>query len=485
MTLNEPLNMLAIKELCCIVRIKSSHMMPTKLRKSVQEVSKGRSTFGKNDMRYWEEKVYKLTFTEGGKRCVSKQYSVKIQYRGERRNFPLGIANRSEAARRARDIYESLIARGWEETLVQFHPQCVVKGEDAVTVGEYIDLASKVFGVAPRTLACYISSFRMIAASIAGISVGPSKFDYKKGGREAWLKKVDAVSLDKLTPTAIEGWKHRFLKARKGNPVEERKAKNSVNSFIRQARSLFSPKIVKLVSGKLLLPESLPFQDVNLYPRSSMRYDSRIDIQKLVAAAHKELGGPQTTGEHPELFASRIEQFKIFLLAAFGGLRRNEIDKLLWEQVDVKNGTIEIRETQHFKPKSEESNGLINIEAEVADLLAGFLKGTKGPFVIHGASDNIEHKSPQWYRGQRHFKGLMAWLKKQGVNDLKPLHVLRKEAGSLVNGTMGLYAASRFLRHGDVRVTAEHYLDKKSAATVGMGSLLRKAKSQEGEASAG
>lgn len=457
--------------------------MPTKLKKSVQEVSKGRATFGKNDMRYWEEKVYKLTFTEGGKRCESKQYSVKIQYRGERRNFPLGMANRSDAARRARDIYHSLIACGWAETLEKFHPQCV-KGEEAVTVGEYIDLATKIFGVAPRTIACYISSFRMIAASVAGVSVGPSRFDYKKGGREAWLKKVDAIRLDKLTPGAVEAWKHRFLKARKGNPVEERKAKNSVNSFIRQARSLFAPKIVKLVGRQLRLPEPLPFQDVSLFPRSSMRYDSRIEIQKLVTSAHKELGGPQTTEEKSEAFASRIEQFKIFLLAAFGGLRRNEIDKLLWEQIDLKNGTIEIRETQHFKPKSEESNGLIKIEAEVVALLAGFRKGSKGAFVIHGADEKIEHKSPQWYRSQRHFKGLMSWLKQQGIDDLKPLHVLRKEAGSLICGTMGLYAASRFLRHGDVRVTAEHYLDKKSQVTVGMGSLLRKEESQEDETGA-
>jgi integrase len=452
--------------------------MPTKVGKNVQETSKVKTTFGKNDMRYWEGKIYKLKFTEDGVQHESKQFSVKLQYRGERRNFPLGLANRSDAARRARDIYLSLIGRGWEETLAQYLPQCKKK-EQQCKVGDFIASASKLAGVAPRTLACYISSLRMIAAGVAGISVGPSKFDYKNGGRDSWVEAVDAVSLEKLTPSAIESWKHRYLKSRKGNPVEERKAKNSVNSFIRQARSLFAPKIVKLVASDLRLPDPLPFQDVSLFPRSSMRYDSRIEIHKLVTAAHAELGAPQGSDENAEIYKSRTEQFKIFLLAAFGGLRRNEIDKLLWEQVDLKNGTVEVRETPHFKPKSEESHGLIKIEPEVASMLADFRMTSTGPFVIEATGTSKKHKSPQWYRAERHFGGLMEWLRKQGVDDLKPLHVLRKEAGSLICGAMGLYAASRFLRHGDVRVTAEHYLDKKSQVTVGMGALLRQTTENE------
>ena len=483
MTRYEPIKALVMNGLRSIVLIRTAHNMPTKLRKSVQEVSKGRTGFGKNDMRYWEGKVYKLTFTEGGVRCETKQFSVKIQYRGERRNFPLGLANRSEAAKRARDIYESIIARGWENTLDQYLPQ-VQRAEDRCTVGEYIKLASKMAGVAPRTASGYVTSLRMIAASVARIPAGPSKFDYKNGGRDAWVSKVDAVFLDQLTPSAIEDWKHRFLKGRKGNPIEERKGRNSINSFIRQARSLFALKIVKLVGEQCRLPEILPFKDVSLFPRTPMRYVSRIDIRKIVTAAYQELGAHRGEGEKSDAYASRVEQFKIFLLGTCAGLRRNEIDKLLWDQVDLEKGLIEIRETAHFKPKSEESNGVVEIESEVASLLSEFRKDSKGPFVI-GASGRItKSKSTQWYRADRHFDRLLEWLRNQGVDDLKPLHVLRKEAGSLVNGTMGIYAASRFLRHGDVRVTAEHYLDKKSTATVGLGSLLRSEPSPENGAKA-
>jgi hypothetical protein len=475
--------------------------MATKLRKSGKEVAK--QSWAKTDVRYWEAAVFKPKFSrkkdpdeaepEDGEKTgarETKHYSVRISHQGKRHTIPLAMANKGDAARRARDIYLSLVSSGWQETLEKFHPHHINRpalgqeDQEQATVGAYIDLAKTLTGVAPRSISGYVTSLRMIAASVAGVKNAASRFDYKKGGRDEWVKKVDAVPLSALTSTAIEEWKHRFVKKRKGNPVEERKARNSANSFIRQARSLFAPKITKHVGAMVSLPDPIPFHDVSLYPRSSMRYVSRIDIRKIVAAAHEELGGPRSEDEKPQQHVSRIEQFKIFLLAAFGGLRRNEIDKLLWSQVDLKNGIIEIRETPYFKPKSEESRGQIEIEPEVVEVLTQLRKGSKDPFVIRATGGKKKLKSAQWYRAARHFDGLLGWLRNQGVADLKPLHVLRKEAGNLICGAEGLHAASRFLRHGDVRVTAEHYLDKKAQVTVGMGSLLRQEKPPEDEASA-
>ena len=473
--------------------------MATKLRKSGKEVAK--QAWAKTDVRYWEAAVFKPKFSrrkdfdeaepgDGEKTSAreTKHYSVRISHQSKRHTIPLAMANKADAARRARDIYLSLVSSGWQETLEKYHPHHINRpapeqeDQKSATVGDYIELAKTLTGVAPRSISGYVTSLRMIVASVADIKTGASRFDYKKGGRDEWAKKVDAVPLSRLTPTAIEEWKHRFVRKRKGNPVEERKARNSVNSFIRQARSLFAPKIVKHAATSLNLPDPIPFHEVSLYPRSSMRYVSRINIREIVTAAHQELGGPRNENENPEAFKSRTEQFKIFLLAAFGGLRRNEIDKLLWSQVDLKNGIIEIRETPHFKPKSEESRGQIEIEPEVAELLASLRKTTKDSFVIGATGVKRKSKSAQWYRASGHFDNLLDWLRKQGISDLKPLHVLRKEAGNLICGAQGLHAASRFLRHGDVRVTAEHYLDRKSQVTVGMGSLLKQEKVEDKEA---
>ena len=39
----------------------------------------------------------------------------------------------------------------------------------------------------------------------------------------------------------------------------------------------------------------------------------------------------------------------------------------------------------------------------------------------------------------------------------------------------GIYAASHALRHADIQITSQHYLDRKRRATVGMGHLLASA----------
>jgi hypothetical protein len=53
-----------------------------------------------------------------------------------------------------------------------------------------------------------------------------------------------------------------------------------------------------------------------------------------------------------------------------------------------------------------------------------------------------------------------------------PLHTLRKEFGSQMCAKHGIYAASRALRHGDIAITSQHYLDRRRRATVGLGNLL-------------
>src|SRR4029077_589518 len=76
------------------------------------------------------------------------------------------------------------------------------------------------------------------------------------------------------------------------------------------------------------------------------------------------------------------------------------------------------------------------------------------------------------YRAQADFDALTGWLRAKDVTAIKPLHELRKEFGSQLCAKYGIYAASRMLRHADIRVTAQHYLDTKERVTIGMGNLL-------------
>jgi integrase len=265
--------------------------------------------------------------------------------------------------------------------------------------------------------------------------------------------------LDVVTPTKIQGWKAGFLKAAGADPVSQKTARVSVNAFLRNAKALFSPKLLTFI-GDLKLPDPLPFAGVAFEKPRSLRYRSTIDPEKLLAAAQTELAA-----NHPE-------QFKIFVLALLAGLRRNEIDKLPWSALDFARGVIRIEATEFFQPKSEDSSGDVEVNPKVLELLQTHRDKAHEVFVIH--SDNAPRPAATFnhYRAEKEFAALNRWLRAKGVTGRAPLHVLRKEFGSLMNEEFGIYAASRALRHGRLEVTSSYYTDRKSRKTLSLGSQL-------------
>jgi integrase len=61
------------------------------------------------------------------------------------------------------------------------------------------------------------------------------------------------------------------------------------------------------------------------------------------------------------------------------------------------------------------------------------------------------------YRCDLHHRTLARWLRLQGIHDGKPCHVLRKQFGSYVATTFGLYHAQKFLGHSSPKVTSDYY----------------------------
>jgi len=72
-----------------------------------------------------------------------------------------------------------------------------------------------------------------------GLSEDKQKYDYRQGGLSKWLAKIHAVKLAELTPARVQEWKRSFLAAAGTDPLALRRARISVNSLLRQARSLF------------------------------------------------------------------------------------------------------------------------------------------------------------------------------------------------------------------------------------------------------
>jgi integrase len=413
----------------------------------------------KDNERYWQSRVFRHKRNNGkGQEIEDSTYSARISYQGRRKAFQLDTANKKIAAVKARDIYRKLTANGWDEA-IEDHSHVRPSGH-STTVGDVIRVYSEFSEASAKTAANYTRVFRTVVADIKKISGDKKRFDYVNGGAEKWRQKVDNTLLSEITPRKIQRWKLAYVKERSDDPVKERSAKETVNSYIRYCRSLFSIKVLPYMK-ELKLPEELPFSKVKLYKRQSMRYKSTFDISDLIMEAKKKLPGIE-----------QDQQWLIFTLAVSTGLRRNEIDKLTWRQINFDKNLIALDATKYFKPKSENSGTEVSIDSELSELLRGYHAKHGGKFVLQSdVRPLLKSKVPQ-YRANRHFEALIKWLRRNGVESQKPIHTLRKEAGSLVNKMHGLYAASTFLRHADIQVTSAHYVENKEVITSGLGAFL-------------
>ncbi|HTD16143.1 MAG TPA: tyrosine-type recombinase/integrase [Chthoniobacterales bacterium] len=151
--------------------------------------------FAKNDVRYWQDRVFLPKYTRDGKQYTSRHYSVRIHFRGERENFSLYTGNKAAAAARARDIYAGLVSKGWQATREQFKSAEKSKAKSVATVADFFDRIRETNAGEESTLEEYFSAFRLIVAESFGIDGGKQKYDYRGGGRGRWVERVEQVDL--------------------------------------------------------------------------------------------------------------------------------------------------------------------------------------------------------------------------------------------------------------------------------------------------
>jgi integrase len=418
----------------------------------------------KTDLRFWQRKVFKPVYTRtDGQKAEAANYAVEISVRARRIKWSLGTPNREAAAARAKEIYLYIQSNGWEAAFTRYRPRERARGTpkgDDITVGGFLSEVRALQQLPDRTFDGYAKAFRRIVAGVAGIKSEKRKFAARGGGHDEWIARIDAVKLEQISSEAICGWKREFLSGAKPDPVSQRSARVSLNSYLRRAKCLFSKQILKAL--ELRLPDPLPFALVAFEKRPSLKYHSNFDVRELIARAREELAD---TGQ--------IELFKIFLLAAFAGLRRGEIDLLEWSALRWEQGILRIEATEFFHPKSEDSVGDIPLDPELVSLFRGYYARAKSNFVIQSDAPLPQPGAPySRYRCRELFQILSAWLRVHGVKTLRPLHTLRKEFGSLINEAHGIHAASRALRHASIAITAEVYVDSRVRTTSGLGYLL-------------
>ena len=151
--------------------------------KSGQEVAK--HGFGKTDVRYWHDAIFKTKYTRNGHTVEVEDWSVRIQWRGRRETFNLKTPNKAAAAAKAKEIYSILVGSGWDATLERFKPE--MARTSVSTVGDFLTELRGHWSGKPKTFEDYCRSFRQVLSEI---------FQIKRRAREIRLCQRRAHSVD-------------------------------------------------------------------------------------------------------------------------------------------------------------------------------------------------------------------------------------------------------------------------------------------------
>lgn len=414
--------------------------------KSANVVQTDGAGLAKTSLAYWAQKVR----IPAGR----AHYGFQLAHQGRRQYFNLETAEKSAAAAKARRIFLDVIGKGWEGALAIHRPE-IVKVKRAATVGELIEAATRLSSARAESLDVYGKALRRLAACVLEAKAKgkrtPAAVDEKRA-------RIDAMPLERLTPAAVLAYKNEWLKGA-ATPQERESRAVTINSLLRNSKALLSKKVRPFVEQEITLPPLLWFEGVPMEKEPSLRYKSKIDAGAILAAAQDEL---------------EPEPLKALLLTLALGLRRSEADALLWRQFDFEAGTLDICTTEAKTLKSKDSAGEIGLDDELRAIFQGFYARRQSESVLETPkrSRGVKRKSRS-YRCDGTFNALASWLRSKGVPGPRPIHALRKEIGSVIATRDGIFAASRYLRHSDIRITSRLYADLKKPVSAGLGAFLK------------
>jgi len=406
----------------------------------------------KDNAKYWADRVY---FYKQANR-QEPDYSISIQHAGRRERFRLWTSNKEIAGRLAVEIYRTLKAHGWDRAIAQFKKGQAPASSGTLTIGQYLAAVRQNWHGTQTTLNLYVRALRKIVSDIEHLDPHNVRFDHMKDGAYTWHELIDAIELGQITEAKVNRWKTEFLAAAGENQADINKRKISINTYLRNAKSLFADKVVKPVG--LELPAPRPFAGIDFFGGTDSRYFSKFDIRDVLAKAKERLAPMDP------------EAYSVVLLSAFAGLRRIEIDLLEWPSIDFNAGAIQLRYTEFYRPKTPDSLHPVPVrEKWVLDWF--WARRQSSGFVVAPAAPYLRDQRNDYYRTEALLERTTAWLRSNGVKESRPLHALRKEAGNDIVRRAGLIAGAAFLRHGSTTVTSMHYSDYRITETPSFGDI--------------
>lgn len=247
---------------------------------------------------------------------------------------------------------------------------------------------------------------------------------------------VDGLSSRILTADLVEGYVDAILQRRERE--DEGRVRRSIVSTVRQARSLFTRKILPAYRG-LKLPELSGF--LTAYPGRAPFEPYTLPPKALREATMK---GAESL--EPDL---RV----VFLCCYHLGLRASEAVALRWNWFEESDGRVWVhvvrRPDEGFSPKGRA--GSVPVPISVWNELNGLRRGDD-LFVLPGGTvtgreNLVKREFAKWMRG-------IGWAADKYP---KAAHELRKLIGSQWYKTFGADGARERLRHRHVQTTLDFY----------------------------
>jgi len=269
---------------------------------------------------------------------------------------------------------------------------------------------------------------------------------FTKTGEKRVKGSWENMTADVLTPQLLQDFKRGWLAAvdrKSGHDLKAMSsAKHTVNSYVRQARSLFGEEYMELYRD-LDLPDLTEFHKVRMFKNltASTRY---VPIpQRTIDAMEAEIRALRET--RPDLYLA-------FYFMLWLGMRVSEVRnvRLEWVEEWPTGARMAIVRRSYYKPK-----GIDGVVAITPSLLADIreLSGAKAAddFLIPAPNVTARHDVLR-----RELSGIVR--RHLGADRHKTCHELRKHAISMVlMRTRNYVDTLKFSRHSDVRTLQNHY----------------------------
>ncbi len=209
----------------------------TKSGPKVAHKKKKRPDYPKSDVRYWTQRVRR--------RRDSPFYTIRIQARGRRGRFNTEKPEKNLAGQKTKQIFDFIRANGWEDAIQKFKPAGEPQSDDP-SFGEFFQAIRDHSTMEKSTLEIYIGKCRTLIGEIFKIPKPASVHYAKSEAKQKWTRKVEGIQIRRLKAQHVQRWKKRRIDMA-STPAANQRARATINSILRNSKSLFSSRIQRLL----------------------------------------------------------------------------------------------------------------------------------------------------------------------------------------------------------------------------------------------